>query len=191
MPKAPLGVLSCTHMWFPTAPGKGDSQVPAPGIQGAACRGWERPPWTGLRHWGGETGRQVASPFQSPWAARGDSEATFDSCRGQAVDPSSAPDLDEARSDRDPRWKSPATPAGPTCGMLTPWLGGQTRSGGGGKPSSQMPGFQSSSHLFFISYFFWAPRSTQGQEVGFILCPSSTCWVPAVSGTGSRILKLN
>ncbi|XP_045648638.1 collagen alpha-1(I) chain-like [Ursus americanus] len=37
---------------------------------------------------------------------------------GQAVDPSSAPDLDEARSDRDPRWKSPATPAGPTCGCL-------------------------------------------------------------------------
>ncbi|CAK7307341.1 hypothetical protein VULLAG_LOCUS13207 [Vulpes lagopus] len=37
---------------------------------------------------------------------------------GQVVDPSSALDLGEARSDRDPRWESPAMPAEPTPGCL-------------------------------------------------------------------------
>ncbi|XP_045352360.1 uncharacterized protein LOC123607286 [Leopardus geoffroyi] len=111
---------------------------------------------------------------------------------GLAVVPSSALDLGEAASHRDPRRASPALPAESTPGTWTPWPGGQTRAGGGEKSSSQVPGFQSPPHSFFVSYFILGARSTQGQQAGFILCPSSTWLVAAVPGTGSRrILKLN
>ncbi|XP_072620200.1 uncharacterized protein [Vulpes vulpes] len=83
------------------------------------CRGGERRPWTGFRHWGQETGRHAASP---PSRAHGLQKVilrqALHSCRGQVVDPSSALDLGEARSDRDPRWESPAMPAEPTPGCL-------------------------------------------------------------------------
>ncbi|GAB5568769.1 collagen alpha-1(I) chain-like isoform X1 [Prionailurus iriomotensis] len=50
---------------------------------------------------------------------------------GLAVVPSSALDLGEAASHRDPRRASPALPAESTPGTRTPWPGGQTRAGGG------------------------------------------------------------
>lgn len=41
------------------------------------------------------------------------------SCRRQEADPSSAPDLDKARSETDPRWESPGMSAEPLPGRLT------------------------------------------------------------------------
>ncbi|XP_045876426.1 glutenin, high molecular weight subunit 12-like isoform X3 [Meles meles] len=64
-------------------------------------------------------GRQTGClPLPEPLGYKGDSEAASDPCRGQAVDPSWALDLGEARSDRDPRWESPPMPAEPTLGGL-------------------------------------------------------------------------
>lgn len=147
--------LSCAHMIAPQPLERVTPKFQLLGSSGG-CRGWERRPWTGFRHWGQETGRQAASPpSRAHELQKVILRQALHSCRGQVVDPSSALDLGEARSDRDPRWESPAMPAEPTPGMPTPWLGGWTRWGGGGKSSSQVPGFQSPSHSFFILHCFF------------------------------------
>lgn len=140
VPQAPPGVLTLLHSHgCPTAPGKGNPRVPVPGMQW--CKSWGRLPWTDFGCWGGkaqqpvgggETGRQTAPTFRAQ-TQEVHLRQPLHSCRGQAVDPSSALDLGEAGSDRDPGWESPGMPADPTPGMLTggvssqesrsPWAG--------------------------------------------------------------------
>ncbi|XP_023495418.2 uncharacterized protein [Equus przewalskii] len=90
------------------------------------CKSWGRLPWTDFGCWGGkaqqpvgggETGRQTAPTFRAQ-TQEVHLRQPLHSCRGQAVDPSSALDLGEAGSDRDPGWESPGMPADPTPGCL-------------------------------------------------------------------------
>lgn len=107
-------------------------------------------------------------PFPEPVGYKSDSEAASDPCRGQAVDPSWALDLGEARRDRDPRWERPPMPAEPTPGTLTSWLVARQDGEEVGSPHPKCPNSSpllshSSSHTSY-----WVPRSTRGQEVGFM-----------------------
>lgn len=130
-PRLLWGSYSFASLWLPHNLWKG--QPPGPS---GVCRGWSRLPWTESECWVGRLGSLLAVGSALPSRAQMQEvhlRQPLHSCRGQASDPSSAPDPNEARSDRDPRWENAGMPAEPTPGMLTggicsqdsrsPWAG--------------------------------------------------------------------